>query len=128
MTELEIYSQYYIERPHPASLQGKQRLYRFDNGYGASLVNFKLDPPPGMSHSSTILYGSYTTTDEEWELAPIIFTGPTIEEFELCFDICDIGDPIGHLLPEQVEPILKKIKDINLPKVRTAQEFVDKWS
>jgi hypothetical protein len=66
--------------PHPF-LGGIQVRYKFDNGYGASLVN----------HSSS--YG--------WELA--VFKGD-----EICYDTHITDDVIGHI---DGEGELKKILD-----------------
>ena len=80
-----------------------QRLYRFDNGYGASVVRFKL--LGGR-------YGSYTNDENEWELAVIKFYGKEKGEFSIDYDTGIAGDVIGHLSNDEVERTLMKIKKL----------------
>ena len=67
-----------IERPHPAGMGGTQKLYRFPNGYGASVVQFP--------HSYG--YGS-----GRWELAVLKITGEGEDEFKLTYET-DITDEV----------------------------------
>lgn len=71
---------------------GIQRLYQFDNGYGASVIQ----------HS-----GSYGYDQGLWELAVIKWTGEG--EFVLVYDTGLAEDVIGHLTEEEVEDWLTKI-------------------
>lgn len=89
-----------VERPHGAG-NGIQKLYRFPNGYGASVVRF-----------SMLLggYGSYTNNEDEWELAVVKFKGKKNDSFELDYSTPLTGDVIGHLTDEEVQEILRKIK------------------
>ncbi len=89
-------------REHPNGLGGIQRIYRFPNGYGASVVRFSM--PFGRG------YGSYTSNESEWELAILRFTsenGP--DGFELDYETGITDDVMGHLTESQVEKVLKKI-------------------
>jgi hypothetical protein len=69
---------------------GTQTIYRFDNDYGASIVN----------HSFS--YGI--------EMAVVKFTGSTIQDFDLCYDTPITNDVLGHLSPADVEMYLKQIE------------------
>ena len=78
---------------------GTQRLYRFENGYGASVVR----------HSF-----SYGHNSGSWELAVIKFEGSDTLKFHLDYSTPITDDVIGHLSDADVESLLEDIK--NLPK------------
>lgn len=70
---------------------GIQHVYRFDNGYGASVVN----------HLSS--YGV--------ELAVVVWKGPTAphHSFKLTYDTPVAGDVEGWLTPERLTSLLAEI-------------------
>jgi hypothetical protein len=68
-------------------MDGIQKLYKFPNGYGASVVKHK---------------GSYGYAQGLWELA-VLFNG------ELCYDTEITSDVIGHLNDPEVDNILGQI-------------------
>lgn len=92
-----------LERPHPAG-SGTQRLYRFDNGLGASVVQFTV---MGLS-------GSYGAENGRWELAVLRFTGEGLGErnWELTYDTPITDDVIGHLDEDEVQELLVRIRDL----------------
>lgn len=69
---------------------GIRKVYRFKNGYGASVVKFK---------------GSYGYEQNLWELAPLAFLDDTEE---ICY-INGFKEPKGFLSDEQVDKILEDI-------------------
>ena len=71
---------------------GIQTVYRFDNGYGASVI----------CHSFS--YGT--------ELAVVRFNGSTLDDFDLCYDSGITQDVLGHLSPADVENYLSKIEKL----------------
>jgi hypothetical protein len=71
---------------------GIQTVYRFDNGYGASVV----------CHSFS--YGT--------ELAVVRFNGSTLDDFDLCYDSGITQHVLGHLSPADVENFLSKIEKL----------------
>ena len=79
-------------RPHPTG-SGIQRTYKFNNGFGASVVRF---------------IGSYTSNDSEWELAMIQFDEDG--DFNLVYNDIVEDDVLGHLSENAVEEVLTKIK------------------
>ena len=66
---------------------GIQKVYKFPNGYGASVIQHK---------------GSYGYQKGLWEVA-VLFHG------ELCYDSGIAEDVIGHLNDPEVDNILGKI-------------------
>ena len=70
--------------------EGVQKVYEFDNGYGASVIRHK---------------GSYGYAQGKWELA-------VLEGGELCYTSPITEDVIGHLTEDEVELILKQIKEL----------------
>lgn len=78
---------------------GQQALFRFPNGYGASVVR----APQGLR----LFGGSYGHERGLWELAVLVWEG---EEYELTYDTPITHDVIGHLAPEDVDELLEKIK------------------
>ena len=69
---------------------GIQKTYKLDNGYGASVIRHK---------------GSYGYAQGKWELA-------VLEGDELCYTSPITEDVIGHLTEDEVESILKQIKEL----------------
>ena len=82
------------ERPHPASIGGVQKIYRFANGYGASVVQFR---------------GSYGFEDGLWELAVIKFIDSKTDHFRITYETPLTTDVIGHLSLDEVESTLDQI-------------------
>ena len=76
---------------------GTQKMYRFENGYGASVVR----------HSF-----SYGRESGLWELAVITFEGDDILQFNLCYSSPITNGVIGNLSESEVEDYLLKIKDL----------------
>ena len=92
-----------FEGKHLITREGGQRIqkiWRFKNGYGASVVQLKL---------FNGIWGSYTDNENEWEFAVLKFdkTG----NYSLCYDSGITADVIGHLTKEEVENLLKRIKE-----------------
>jgi len=67
---------------------GIQKVYKFPNGYGASVIQHK---------------GSYGYQKGLWEVA-------VLHEGELCYDTKITNDVIGHLNDPEVDNILRRIK------------------
>jgi hypothetical protein len=77
------------------SIGGIQRLYRFPNGYGASVVRHQY---------------SYGGDQGLWELAVVIYDGEDVESFHLCYDTPITDDVIGYLSEGGVDEILAQIE------------------
>lgn len=77
---------------------GIQKIYRFDNGYGASVVRTKY---------------SYGHERGLWELAVIHFESEHSFKFDLAYNTPITNDVLGYLKEEEIEPILLKIKSLN---------------
>ena len=72
-------------------LGGIQRIYTFENGYGASVVCHR---------------GSYSSRGKKWELAVIG------QDDELCYTTPITSDVIGHLSDSGVQSILAQINNL----------------
>ena len=70
---------------------GIQRVYKFPNGYGASVIRHK---------------GSYGFTEGLWELAVLDDAG------DLCYYTPITDDVIGHLTDEEVNLKLNEIRGL----------------
>lgn len=93
---------------------GVQRLYRFENGYGASLVR----------HS-----GSYGGSKGLWEIAVIEWTdqyGRALD-WDLCYSTLITEDVIGYLEEDQVNTILSFIEKLNIFGYFTSEEDTQAW-
>jgi hypothetical protein len=86
------------ERTHPAGMGGVQKVYRFENGYGASVVQ--------SPHS-------YGGDEGLWELGVVRFTG---ERFKLTYDTPITSDVLGHLHESDVEEYLDAIAALPAPE------------
>jgi len=87
-------------KPHPVG-SGVHGIIFFPNGYGISIVRFK------MSHGG---YGSYTSNDSEWEVA--ILKGD-INEWKICYDTEISDDVIGHLSEGEVNWIMIQVQELD---------------
>lgn len=85
------------EEPHVIG-EGIQKIYRFPNGYGASVVMFTVNLP-----SIGRVAGSYGSLEGLWELATIIFKGN---------DFTILDDEVhGFLNDADVLALLQEIKE-----------------
>ncbi len=85
------------ERSHPAGMGGVQKLYRFPNGYGASVIR------------SSFSYGG---DEGKWELGVIVWqseAGDADYRFKLNYDTPITSDVEGHLEWLEVEELLERI-------------------
>jgi len=88
---------------------GIQKIYRYPNGYGASIIR-----------TATTIGGkpftiSYTSNENEWELAVIKFNSEDNDrDFEICYDTEITNDVMGHLTTKDVEKILRQIKKLKV--------------
>lgn len=79
---------------------GVQRLYKFDNGYGASVIRHN---------------GSYGSDKGLWELAVVHFNDPIHFDgvgYLLCYDTPITDDVIGYLNDDEVKELLFRINDL----------------
>jgi len=83
-----------IDRAHPAGMGGTQKIYKFPNEYGASVVQF---------------YGSYGYDDGKWELGVVKWDG---DDYKLTYETPITNDVLGHLTWEDVEKHLAEIKSL----------------
>ncbi len=89
------------------NMDGVEAKLFFDNGYGISIIRFKL---PGVSLVNSLpVYGSYTSNENEWEAA--ILTG-TKEDWHLCYNTAITEDVLGHLSEDDVTELMKKIQEL----------------
>lgn len=88
-----------VFKPHTAG-QGLRATCFFDNGYGVSVVRFKL---PSFG------YGSYTSNENEWELA-VLFGDEN--NWELTYNTPVTDDVMGHLTNEEVTEIMKQVQKL----------------
>jgi len=70
----------------------------FPNGYGISVVRFKIGNR----------YGSYTN-DNEWEVAILLGND---QDWDLCYDTGITNDVIGHLTDDDVTEIMEQIQKL----------------
>lgn len=90
------------EKPHLIA-PGIHRIYRFENGYGASVVRFQM--PLGVSVGG-ISYGSYTNSEDEWEVAVIQYKG---DKWEISYKTPITDDVIGHVHESELDDLLDRI-------------------
>lgn len=93
---------------------GVQKLYRFENGYGASVVR--------NSHS-------YGGSKGLWEIAVIKWTDQYVcgVGWRLCYSTPITKDVIGYLGEDQVNTILSFIKKLNMFGDFTSEEDAERW-
>ncbi len=102
---MRLFDKPFKDQPHAVG-DGVQKIYKFPNGYGASVVRFKTRDL-GFIDTMRNGYGSYTRNENEWELAVLKFDG---EESHLTYDTPITDDVMGYLTEDQVEEILQSIR------------------
>jgi hypothetical protein len=70
-------------------------MYRFDNGYGASVIRHDMS----YGHESGL-----------WELAVLRFVK---DRWDICYTTDIADDVVGHLDGEEVEALLQKISQLS---------------
>jgi len=98
-TKKKLFDSPFTNVPYPIG-DGVQRTYKFKNGYGASVVRFKI----------LNSYSSYTDNEREWELAVLKFNKNG--DWYLTYETPITNDVIGHLKKNNVENILQKINKL----------------
>jgi hypothetical protein len=94
-----------VFKPHP-NYEGQHGLLFFPNGYGISVVRFKL---PSPTSKDGFRYGSYTSNDSEYEVA--VLKGDE-NDWDLCYTT-EIGDDvIGHQIESEVDYIMYQIQEL----------------
>lgn len=87
---------------HPIG-NGLMSRFIFKNGYGISVVRFKLPNYPTTWGND---YGSYTDNENQWEVAIIGKDG----DFDYETGITE--DTIGYLSEEEVSEVMRKIQEL----------------
>jgi hypothetical protein len=83
-----------IDRTHPNHGSGVQRVYRFANGFGASVVRTPY---------------SYGGDHGLYELAVVIFAGPDSDDYTLTYETPITSDVEGYLDESKVSELLDQI-------------------
>ena len=95
-----------VFKPHPVGVGVAGRLF-FDNGYGISVIQFKMPDFNGKKGSG---YGSYTSNDNEYEVAVLIGDE---NDWDLCYTTEITDDVIGHQTEGEVNWIMVKIQELD---------------
>ena len=96
-------------KTHPIG-NGLMARMEFDNGYGISVVRFKLTGDPFVdicAQNST--YGSYTSNEEEWEIA-------VLKDGDICYSTSITDDVLGNLSDDDVTNTMKQIQKLSAVK------------
>jgi len=91
---MRLFDKPLTDREHPTGLGGSQRLYRFPNGWGASVVQSPSDR-------------------ELWDIAQIRWTGPGEDDFEVRISSHRFRANLAKWVTEkEVERELQRIKGL----------------
>ena len=89
-------------KPHRFG-EGVHGLIFFDNGYGVSVVRYK------VAYSNNNGYSSYTSNENEWEVAVIYGTE---NDWELCYNTHITDDVLGHLTEGEVDWVMYQVQEL----------------
>ena len=92
----EEFEKYLVKKEE--TFEGIQYRFKFDNGYGASVVKH---------------LHSYGYEQDLWELAVIWYSHPEKDIWYLTYDTDITDDVIGYLTDEEVISILKQISELS---------------
>lgn len=76
---------------------GIQKIYRFANGYGASVIQSEF---------------SYGGTEGKWELAVVTFENEKPNSFHITYQTPITSDVLGYLSQYDVDRYLEEINDL----------------
>lgn len=82
------------------SFERNQWIFKFDNGYGASVIFHKMGS----------IVATYGTEENPFELG--VLCNFTEDGYELCYDTPITDDVIGYLTEKEVEEYLEKIENL----------------
>jgi len=85
---------------------GVQKIHRFDNGFGASVIRHD---------------GSYGSSKGLWEVALIKFSGEGNDDWSIRYHDIVNNDVVGWLDNEEVQDLLNRIEA--LPKEENVHEY-----
>lgn len=92
-------------KSHPVG-DGLHGLIFFPNGYGVSVVRFKI---PSPISKDGVRYGSYTNSEDQWELA-VIFGNEN--EWDLTYNTPITNNVMGYLSSGEVTNIMKQVQEL----------------
>lgn len=94
--------------PHPSGNGVRGRCF-FDNGYGISIIRFKMYIRDSALREALGRgdYGSYTTNEEEWELAVI---EGNEADWNIVYHTPITSDVMGYLTNKDVERIMGEVQ------------------
>ena len=97
------------ERDHPAGMGGVQRIYKFPNGYGVSVIRFKF---------------SYGMDEGLWELAVLDFVDHKgkVGSYSITYDTPVTSDVEGNLTDDAVDKLLTEIEALPLHPAKITDE------
>lgn len=94
-------------KPHTSG-DGLMGKIFFPNGYGISVVRFRLPSLPSLPTFRNG-YGSYTRNETEWEAAVLIGDE---KKFSLTHDTPITDDVIGYMSEEDVTGTMRQIQEL----------------
>jgi len=100
--------------------EGTQKIWKFKNGYGASVVRFFISNKFNPTRKEKI--GSYGVDKGLWEIAIIKFkddddTKNGKPAFEICYNTPITEDVLGNLTEKEAVKILKKIAKLTKEQI-----------
>lgn len=87
--------------PHPSG-DGLAARMHFENGYGISVVRFKMR---GFGFSQDFGYGSYPDNDQQWEVA-------VLKGNKLCYETPITSDVLARQSDDDVSDVMKRIQEL----------------
>ena len=90
-----------VFKPHSVG-EGLHGLLFFPNGYGVSVVRFK------MPHNERG-YGTYTSNEKEWEVAVLVGNE---NDWDITYNTHIAGDVIGYLTEGEVDWIMLQVQEL----------------
>lgn len=88
-----------------------QRIFRFADGYGASVVQSTIDILPISMAEAGVPNESWGASENLWELAVIRFETDDIEDYQIVYDSFLAIDVVGFLSEDAVQKMVKFIAD-----------------
>jgi hypothetical protein len=88
-------------KPHSLG-NGLHGLIFFDNGYGLSVVRFK--------NPKSETYSSYTSNDNEWEVA-VIYGNE--KDWDISYNTHITNDVLGYLTEGEVDWVMLQVQELD---------------